>query len=128
MHAFGWTNSYAGLILPTAFNVVGVFIFRQAMLAIPDDYEVVDVGPNWVSPGMIGLHCHAAGESLFMINDLNDMVYLTNPGVRASASVVPGVHTMKMALAGGVTSVLYIPGLSDAIEQVMLIFLATNAR
>lgn len=38
VHAFGWTNSYAGLILPTAFNVVGVFVFRQAMLAIPDDY------------------------------------------------------------------------------------------
>lgn len=38
VHAFGWTNSYAGLILPTAFNVVGVFIVRQAMLAIPDDY------------------------------------------------------------------------------------------
>jgi hypothetical protein len=27
-----------------------------------------------------------------------------------------------------VLSVLYIPGLSDAIEQVMLVFLATNAR
>ena len=38
VHAFGWTNTYAGLILPTAFNVVGVFIFRQAMLTIPDDF------------------------------------------------------------------------------------------
>lgn len=38
VHAFGWTNSYAGLALPTAFNVVGIFIFRQAFLAIPDDY------------------------------------------------------------------------------------------
>ena len=38
VHSFGWTNTYAGLVLPTAFNVVGVFVFRQAMLAIPDDY------------------------------------------------------------------------------------------
>lgn len=38
VHAFGWTNSYAGLILPTAFNVIGIFIFRQAIAAIPDDY------------------------------------------------------------------------------------------
>lgn len=38
VHAFGWTNTYAGLILPTAFNVVGVFIFRQAMLTVPDDF------------------------------------------------------------------------------------------
>lgn len=38
VHSFGWTNSYAGLVLPTAFNVVGVFIFRQAILGIPDDY------------------------------------------------------------------------------------------
>ena len=38
VHAFGWTNTYAGLILPTAFNVVGIFIFRQAMVSIPDAY------------------------------------------------------------------------------------------
>lgn len=38
VHAFGWTNSYAALVLPTAFNVVAVFIFRQAMLGIPDAY------------------------------------------------------------------------------------------
>lgn len=38
VHAFGWTNSYAALLLPTAFNVVGIFIFRQAMVAIPDAY------------------------------------------------------------------------------------------
>ena len=38
VNAFGWTNSYAGLILPTAFNVVAVFIFRQAMMGVPDDF------------------------------------------------------------------------------------------
>ncbi|MDQ0474613.1 carbohydrate ABC transporter permease [Labrys wisconsinensis] len=38
IHALGWANSYAALLLPTAFNVVGIFILRQAMLAIPDAY------------------------------------------------------------------------------------------
>ncbi|OCW57054.1 carbohydrate ABC transporter permease [Hoeflea olei] len=38
VHSFGWTNTYAGLVLPTAFNVVGIFIFRQAFVALPDDY------------------------------------------------------------------------------------------
>lgn len=38
VHSFGWTNTYAGLVLPTAFNVVGIFIFRQAFVSIPDDY------------------------------------------------------------------------------------------
>jgi ABC-type glycerol-3-phosphate transport system permease component len=38
VHSFGWTNTYAGLIMPTAFNVVGIFVFRQAIVAIPDAY------------------------------------------------------------------------------------------
>jgi len=38
INAFGWTNSYAGLILPTALNAVGIFVFRQAILSLPDAY------------------------------------------------------------------------------------------
>ena len=83
---------------------------RAAEVAIPEGYVVHDVGERWLAPGMIDLHCHAAGISLFRVNDLNDMVYLTNPGVRASASVVPSVDTLQRGVAGGVTSVLYIPG------------------
>ena len=78
---------------------------------IPAGYEVVDVGDDWLAPGIVEMHCHEAGVSLFSrVNDLNDTVYLANPGVRASAAVEPGNHSMKMALAGGVTSLLYIPG------------------
>ena len=73
--------------------------------AIPAGYEVLDVGDNWVMPGMIDLHCHIAGTF-----DINDMVYLTNPGVRASTSVVPGNQALRRGVAGGVTSVLFIPG------------------
>lgn len=73
---------------------------------VPAGYEVRDLGPLWVAPGLVDLHNHVAGG----LRDLNDMVYLTNPGLRASSTITPGNPQMKMALAGGVTSVLLIPG------------------
>lgn len=81
----------------------------RAMIAIPDGYERVDHGEKWITPGFVDLHCHIAGKS-FMVNDINDMVYLTNPELRASSAVEPGTPNLKRAVAGGVTSVLFIPG------------------
>jgi imidazolonepropionase-like amidohydrolase len=76
---------------------------------IPAGWEVVDCGRSWICPGFIDLHCHVAGQS-FAVNDINDMVYLTNPELRASAAVRPGNPDLRRGLAGGVTSVLFIPG------------------
>jgi len=73
---------------------------------IPNGYETIDVGSNWIMPGMIDLHSHVAHG----LNDLSDSVYLTNPGMRTSAAIIPGFAYMEEAVAGGVTSVLYIPG------------------
>ncbi|MEZ6016714.1 MAG: amidohydrolase family protein [Planctomycetota bacterium] len=84
-------------------------IGRAADVEIPEGYEVLDLGERWIAPGMIDLHCHVAAKSFF-VNDLNDMVYLTNPGLRASTSVVPGNGDFRRAVAAGVTGVLYIPG------------------
>jgi imidazolonepropionase-like amidohydrolase len=83
---------------------------KQSDVEIPADYEVLDVGKNWLAPGLIDLHCHVAGPNLFQLNDINDMVYLTNPGIRVSAAVIPGNPALRDGIAGGVTSVLYIPG------------------
>lgn len=77
--------------------------------ALEPDYEVMDRPDTWVSPGLIDLHSHVAGRSFFQ-NDLNDMVYLTNPGIRARTSVVPQNTDFLNGSAAGVTSVLYIPG------------------
>ena len=33
----GWINSFAALLVPASVNVLGVFLFRQAMLAVPDE-------------------------------------------------------------------------------------------
>lgn len=76
---------------------------------VPAGYEVVDCGDAWLVPGYIDLHCHIAGQSFF-VNDLNDMVYMTNPELRASAAVKPDNPFLRRGVAGGVTSVLFIPG------------------
>jgi imidazolonepropionase-like amidohydrolase len=77
--------------------------------ALGQTHEILDRSSDWLSPGMIDLHSHVAGASFFT-NDLNDMVYLTNPGIRAWTSVVPGNSDFLNGSAAGVTSVLYIPG------------------
>ena len=77
--------------------------------AMATTHDVLDRSGDWVSPGLIDLHSHVAGRSFFT-NDLNDMVYLTNPGIRAFTSVVPGNSDFVVGRAAGVTSVLYIPG------------------
>lgn len=81
----------------------------RATTAIPADYEVLDHSDKWITPGLVDLHCHIAGQS-FLVNDINDMVYLTNPELRASPAVAPGNPNLLRAVAGGVTSVLFIPG------------------
>jgi len=37
IHLWGWVNTYAGLILPTAVSAIGIFIMRQYLLGIPRD-------------------------------------------------------------------------------------------
>ena len=84
----------------------------RGTVAIPADYVVVDVGSRWLAPGLVELHCHQGGVEFYSGGsvDLNDMVYLTNPGLRASVTARTGEEHQRRALAGGVTSVLFIPG------------------
>ena len=77
-------------------------------VVVPDGYAVLDLGDRWVAPGLVDLHCHVAGSP--RANDLNDMVFLTNPGLRAFTGVVPGNDALATGAAAGVTTVLYIPG------------------
>jgi len=37
MRMWGWMNSYAAILVPSAVSVFGMFLFRQAMLRVPDE-------------------------------------------------------------------------------------------
>jgi len=80
-------------------------IGKQGEIEIPEGFKIIDAGDNWLMPGLIDLHSHIAGSF-----DINDGVFLTNPGLRAYSSVVPGNPSLMRALASGVTSILFIPG------------------
>jgi hypothetical protein len=73
--------------------------------AVPEGYEVLDLGARWLMPGMIDLHSHQGGTG-----DINDMVYLINPELRVSTAVIPANRDLERGLAAGVTAVLFIPG------------------
>jgi imidazolonepropionase-like amidohydrolase len=92
----------------------GVLLIRDGLVEavgpagstpVPDGYELRDLGERWLMPGMIDLHCHIGGSF-----DINDMVFPTNPELKVRGSVRPDNASLRRAVAGGVTSVLYIPG------------------
>ena len=71
----------------------------------PAGYERVDVGDRWCMPGLVELHAHVGGTF-----DINDMVYLAQPGLSSRVAVRPNNSALKTGLAAGVTTVLFIPG------------------
>jgi multiple sugar transport system permease protein len=38
VRSFGWINTYAGLILPFTMSAFGIFLMRQFIIDVPDDY------------------------------------------------------------------------------------------
>lgn len=77
-----------------------------AEVQVPDGYAVHTFGEHWLVPGLVDCHDHVAGS----LRDLNDMVYLTNPGLDSRSTIEPNNDNIKRARRGGVTSVLLIPG------------------
>ncbi len=84
-----------------------IAIGRARDISIPDDYKIVDAGDGWLVPGLVDLHCHVASKTM---GDINDMVHATNPEFRTIDLITMDHDTLKDALAGGITCVLYIPG------------------
>ena len=81
---------------------------RARDIDVPAGYRVVDRSDDWVVPGMIDLHSHMGQAS--KVGDWNDSVWPVNSGLRVAPSVEPANYYFRRAVAGGVTSVLYIPG------------------
>ncbi len=76
-------------------------------IEIPAGAEVLEFPSAWATPGLIDLHCHIAGTGL---RDINEMVHPLNPELSTRPTIDPDSDFLKDALAGGVTTVLYIPG------------------
>jgi imidazolonepropionase-like amidohydrolase len=75
-------------------------------LAIPHGMTVRDFGADTVCPGFVDLHHHVSGG----MGDINDMSHPTNPELRTLDAVRPTAQLIRAALAGGVTTTLFIPG------------------
>ncbi|MGB0685176.1 MAG: amidohydrolase family protein [Planctomycetota bacterium] len=82
------------------------WVGRAADAEVNPDVEVVDLGRAWLVPGMVEAHNHVAGS----LRDLNDMVFLTNPELHTHEVLEPRNPYLLDAVAGGVTSALFIPG------------------
>lgn len=74
-------------------------------ITVPEGYTEIDHREHFAMPGLIDAHCHVAGSG-----DLNEMVYQTNPELRNWDQVIPHNDQLKTAIAGGVTTVCFIPG------------------
>jgi imidazolonepropionase-like amidohydrolase len=74
-------------------------------IKVPDGYTVLDHGDKFAMPGLVDVHSHVGGTG-----DINEMVYQTNPELRVLDVIKPHNERLKVAVAGGVTTVCFIPG------------------
>ncbi len=79
---------------------------KQSAVQVPPGYRRIEMPACWIVPGFVDCHDHVVGS----LSDLNDMVYLTNPGLNTLDTVEPHNSNINRAVAGGVTTALLIPG------------------
>ncbi|HMP69235.1 MAG TPA: amidohydrolase family protein [Pirellulaceae bacterium] len=80
-------------------------IGNKHQIEIPDGYQVIEHLDGFAMPGLVEAHSHVGGTS-----DLNEMVYPTNPELRNWDQVIPHNRRLKVAIAGGITTICFIPG------------------
>ena len=71
---------------------------------IPADAQIVDATGLLVVPGFIEMHNHTGAT------DLHDIVFQVNPELRVVDNIQFRTPSMKTAVAGGITTLLTIPG------------------
>ena len=92
-----------GVILVKEGKIEAVGSARK--IKIPEGYTIIDHSDSFAMPGLIEAHSHVGGSG-----DLNEMVYQTNPELRNWDQIIPHNERLKVAIAGGVTTICYIPG------------------
>ncbi|KAL5495679.1 hypothetical protein ACEPAI_1142 [Sanghuangporus weigelae] len=80
--------------------------------------DIIDAGGGWVTPGIVDLHSHLGVFSVPMLYgtiDGSSQNGITQPWLRALDELNTHDDTYKLALAGGVTTALILPGSSNDI-------------
>ncbi len=77
----------------------------RGQIKVPDGYTVIDQSDKFAMPGCVDVHSHVGGAG-----DINEMVYQTNPELRVLDVIRPHNERLKLAVAGGVTTINFIPG------------------
>lgn len=78
---------------------------KSQATTVPEGYTEIHHPESFAMPGLIEAHSHVGGSG-----DLNEMVYQTNPELRNWDQIIPHNERLKVAIAGGVTTICYIPG------------------
>ena len=131
LNAFGWLNSYQGLILPSAVTAFGVFLLRQFFITIPRELEeaaVIDgCGPFGVfwkiimplaMPGLasLGILSFVSGWNMFVW----PLIISNSAGMR---TIVVGIALFQGAF-GAITNWPYVMAISTlAVIPTLLTFL-----
>lgn len=75
--------------------------------AVPGGYKTLTGAAGVAAPGMVELHSHIHSGGF---GDVNDMVLPVNPEFHAAAALRPSNAAVRLACAGGVTTLYGIPG------------------
>lgn len=93
--------------------------------AIPEGYKTLEGTAGVAAPGMVELHSHIHSGGF---GDTNDMVLPVNPELHAAAALSPSNSAVRVACAGGVTTLYGIPGSGTSLSGFGLLYKAkTNA-
>jgi imidazolonepropionase-like amidohydrolase len=80
-------------------------IGKTKEVVVPEGYQQINHPDAFAMPGLVEAHSHVGGSG-----DLNEMVYQTNPELRNWDQIIPHNDQLKNAIAGGVTTICFIPG------------------
>lgn len=85
-------------------------------LEAPDGARVIDAGGRWVTPGIVDIHSHLGMASVPYVPaelqswDVNELSDPNTAHVRAENAIKPQDPAFERVLAGGVTTLLVLPG------------------
>ncbi|TFY65180.1 hypothetical protein EVJ58_g2133 [Rhodofomes roseus] len=106
---------------------------EQDVLETYDDLTTIDAAGAWVSPGIVDLHSHQGVDSspeLRGSDDTNSLKGVAQPWLRALDGLNTHSDAYKLSIAGGLTTVLVLPGSANAIggQGVVIKLRPTDAR